>query len=124
MSYFEPRSGHLIVQKTSSTGVVSTEMWPVLFGQTSQDFYEHAIFAEHLRRERAARQYALAAMWWALLEVDNPALQVVLQLHAPDTEARSWLTCRHCGADEMDPGDWPCATVVAIAEWHSIEVPA
>jgi hypothetical protein len=48
----------------------------------------------------------------------------VLELHAPDTEARSWLTCPVCDADELDPGPWPCRTVVAVAGAYGIEVPA
>jgi hypothetical protein len=118
----------LVVQKFGTRLAASAEIFGVRFGYTPDEEYQRAVDLEHSRAETAEREQQLAAFWSTLLGVPIPglaafAIDAVLDLHAPDTEARSWLTCPVCDADELDPGPWPCRTVEAIASAYGIEVP-
>lgn len=93
-----------------------------MYRVTRPDPYEESLRLEQYRVEDARRQVELADLWSQVLEIPNPGLQVVLQLHAPDFDSRSWPTCNQCEGDELDPADWPCATVEAIASWHTTAV--
>lgn len=119
--------GFLVVRKREVDLSITTEAWPVQLGRTPEQEYERAVWLERHRAEAAAREQALARMWSTVLGVADQqgdrALLAVLQLHSPDTEARAWLTCPVCDADDMDPGDWPCRTVQVIAAAYGIEVP-
>jgi hypothetical protein len=123
MTSFE---GFLVVQKVGANLAIITEMFGVRFGPTRDEVYVHAVAVEEARRDAAAREQALAAFWSDPLELSelDAVTNAVLELHAPDTDAwnRS-LICHVCDATELDPGPWPCRTVVAIAGAYSIEVP-
>lgn len=120
--------GFLVVGKHAVDLSAPVEVWPVQLGRTPDEEYERAVWLERHRAEAAEREQALARMWSALLSVPVHgsavfAIEAVLDLHAPDTEARSWLTCQVCDGDDMDPGDWPCRTVQVIAAAYGVEVP-
>lgn len=120
--------GFLVITKVGARMPFSAEMFGVRFGLTPDEKYELAVSIERRRQEQAKYEQALAFMWSTLLGVPIPglaafAIDAVLDLHAPDTDSRSWLTCPVCDADELDPGPWPCRTVVAIAGAYGIEVP-
>lgn len=112
--------GFLIVTKLGALLPVSAEIYPV---RTWSPAEVAAAAAQHAA-DRQARALALTEFWTALCQIGEPHTAAVLALHAPDFEARQWATCPVCDGNEMDPGDWPCRTVTAIAAVAQIEVPS
>lgn len=118
------REGMLVVAKYGSDGTFTVEqMMPVRF----DDRYEMAVARERQRADAAAREVALADLWWSLeLRTESPTIRAVLDLHGPVFDGyMDTALCRGCDSDGWDAEDpeWPCRTVRVIAEAYRLEVP-
>lgn len=118
------REGVLVVAKYGSDGTFTIEQtMPVRF----DDRYEMAVARERQRAEAAAREVALADLWWGLeLRAESPITRAVLDLHGPVFEGyQNTALCRGCDSDGWDSEDpeWPCRTVQVIAGAYGLEVP-
>lgn len=98
------------------------------FDMDTSEFFP-ANWSAKERREwvarKAAAQVSIPRAIAALDALHDPALRVVLDLHAPNRV--EWLHGGHCtGCDanghDCDHPEWPCRTIQAIAEHHGIDL--
>jgi hypothetical protein len=90
---------------------------------TPQEAADRAAEHEQWRIESAAREMALADAYGRLLDAVSPEGRLVLELHEAD-DSEYLRACQGCdfSGGEGEPPDWPCRTVLALAEHHGIEM--
>jgi len=82
---------------------------------------EMAVWRRKQRDDRAAFLVAIEA-----LRGKGGATQVIFDLHSPNLTDRYTVTCPgddYSGYDG-EPPEWPCPTIVALAEHHDIALPS
>ena len=120
MSDFNPKRNSIAFR-------ISREM-AIDYGMVEPTPAESAERDEQLRRFRE-KQAAERKKWTGetipALRMTDQLTRRILDLHAPDLEAGWTPQCPGCdfGGYDGEPPEWPCRTIVALAEHHGIALP-
>jgi hypothetical protein len=89
-----------------------------------QQAEEKALYAKRMREfeaRREAERPRLTGAFRTLDAVDDPLARKILDLHGREVSYGS-ARCKECVDDDGDGYDWPCNTVIAVAEHYELDL--